>query len=410
MIKRRKTCRLCEGTNLALALQLTPTPPANAFVPAERKNELQPVFPLDVFLCQSCGHAQLLDVVDPEILFRDYVYVSGTSPVFVEHFRLYAEAVLQRLNPSERGLVVELGSNDGTLLKFFQQKGFQALGIDPAKEIARRATVGGVETLPDFFTADLAKKIRDEKGPALVMAANNVFAHIDDLSDVTRGIKTLLAPGGLFVFEVSYLADVIQNTLFDTIYHEHLCYHGVKPLVSFFARHGLQLFDVERVSPHGGSLRGYVQQAGGPRPLSPRVKNLVESEDRMGLSTLDTFKTFSENIQGLKTRLGALLTALKHEGHHVAGFGAPAKATTLLYHFDLGRALDFIMDDSPLKQHLFSPGHHLPVLPSTALYERKPSHVVVLAWNFADSIIKKHQAFRDQGGRFIVPLPQLEVR
>lgn len=408
---RRQSCRLCGGTDLTLVLALEPTPPANAFMPAEGLGEAQAVFPLDAFFCENCAHVQLLDVVDPEVLFGNYVYVSGTSPIFVQHFGTYAEAVLAIAKPAPGALVVDVGSNDGTLLRFFQQAGQRVLGIDPARDIAARATAGGIPTEVGFFDRDTALDIRGRMGPAAIVTANNVFAHIDDLAGVAEGIRSLLAPDGLFVFEVSYLRDVFEKTLFDTIYHEHLAYHAVKPLVPFFAAHGLELIEAVRVSSHGGSLRGIVQLKGGPRPVGASVAEAITAEEKLGLDRAETFKAFGRRIGELRDQLGGLLRGLKAEGKAIAGYGAPAKATTLMYHFGLGRDLvDFIIDDSPLKQNLYSPGLHVPVLPASALVERKPDYLLVLAWNFADAIIGKNAAYAQAGGKFIVPLPDIKIR
>lgn len=406
---RRDTCRLCAAPKPELVMRLAPTPPANAFVPRERINEAQEQSPLDVYFCSACGHVQLLDVVDPEILFRDYVYVSSTSPVFVDHFRKYAEEVLKLVTLPQGALVVEIGSNDGTLLRFFRERGMRVLGIDPAREIARQATSSGIETRPMFFTADLAQRIRQEYGCAAIIAANNVFAHADDLADIMEGIRALLAPNGVYVFEVSYLVDVIEKTLFDTIYHEHVSYHSVKPLDAFFRRHGMELIDTQRVATHGGSLRGIVQLRGGARPVSPAVAELMALEAALGLDRAATFKEFADRIDRLRVRLGRVLSDFKAQGKTIAGYGAPAKATTLLFHFNLGNVLDFIVDDSPLKQGLFSPGYHIPVLPPQAIYDRRPDYLLILAWNFAEPIMKNHKKFLDQGGHFIIPLPQIQV-
>lgn len=407
---RRSKCRLCGGTRLTGVFSLTPTPPANAFVPAALLAEAQETFPLDVFFCEDCAHVQLLDVVDPALLFEDYVYVSGTSPVFVKHFEDYARDVEDRFRPASGSLVVDIGSNDGTLLRFFKEAGMTVLGIDPAREIARRASESGIETRADFFTPEAARDIRDEKGPAAVVTANNVFAHIDDLKGVTEGVRTLLAPDGVFVFEVSYLADVYEKTLFDTIYHEHLDYHSVKPLVAFFAANGMELIEAVRVDSHGGSLRGMAQPAGGGRPVGASVAELVELEETIGLDRAETWVAYAGRIEVLKAEMLSLLGRLKAEGKTIAGFGAPAKATTLMYHFGIGpEFIDFIVDDSPLKQGLFTPGMHIPVVPSESIYEKRPDCLIVLAWNFAQPIMGRHAAYRDGGGHFIVPLPTLEV-
>jgi len=407
---RRKTCRLCGGRRLTLVLGLAPTPPANAFVSRDELDKPQPRFPLDVFFCEDCHHVQLLDVVSPSVLFENYVYVSGTSPSFVAHFESYARGILDQFKPPPGSLVVDIGSNDGTLLRFFQQAGMRVLGVDPARNIAEEATRKGIKTLPAFFSPKLAADIRAEHGAATVITANNVFAHIDDLEGIVEGIRTLLAPDGVFVFEVSYLVDVFEKTLFDTIYHEHLDYHSVKPLIPFFKRLGMELIEAVRVGSHGGSLRGIAQLKGGPRPVGKTVAAAIACEEKLGLDRAETFRRFGQNIAALKAALGKLLRELKAGGKKIAGFGAPAKATTLMYHFETGPELiDFIVDDSPLKQNLFTPGYHVPVLPASAIYERRPDYLLILAWNFAKPLMQAHRAYRDAGGHFIVPIPQLEV-
>ena len=393
-----------------LVLRLTPTPPANAFVPAEKLSERQPVFPLDLHLCADCKHAQLLDVVDPEVLFRDYVYVSGTSPVFVEHFRRYAEAIIQRYLPYDRqAFVVDIGSNDGTLLQNFLPRGDRVLGIDPAEKIAKRATESGVPTIARFFDPALAKDLRQAHGAADLIAANNVFAHADDLAGIADGVRHLLGPSGVFAFEVSYLGDVVQKSLFDTIYHEHLAYHAVAPLSRFLGAHGMQLIDVERIDTHGGSIRGIAAHKGSPHAVQPSVGAIEKWEKANRLDRPETFKKFAAGIAARRDAFRALVGKLKGEGRRIAGYGAPAKATTLMYHFGIGReVVEFVVDDSPWKQGLFTPGLHVPVLAAEALYDKRPDEAVILAWNFAPSIIAKHAAFRQGGGHFITPLPELE--
>lgn len=407
---RRTTCRLCGGRHLTEVVRLAPTPPANAFVPASDLNTPQERFPLDVFFCEDCAHVQLLDVVDPRVLFEHYVYVSGTSPVFVKHFEDYAAFVLERFKPVAGGLVLDIGSNDGTLLSFFQKAGMRVLGIDPAQEISAEATARGIPTICGFFGADKGAEINASHGKAEVITANNVFAHIDDLSGVVDGVRGLLSPSGVFVFEVSYLVDVFENTLFDTIYHEHLDYHSVKPLVRFFAAKGMELVEAIRVGSHGGSLRGIAQLKGGPHPVGVSVAEAVALEEKLGLDKASTLAKFAADIEALGTELNTLLKTLKAEGKRIGGFGAPAKATTLMYHFGIGPELiDFIIDDSPLKQGLYSPGMHIPVVSSADGFARKPDYLVILAWNFAKAIIDKNAAFRQAGGKFIIPIPKVEV-
>lgn len=407
--RRRADCRLCGSQRLTLVLQLEPTPPANAFLAAQNPTE-QERFPLDLFLCEDCGHAQLLDVVDPRLLFEHYVYVSGTSPVFRAHLKAYAEEVVAQFRPPAGTLVVEIGSNDGTLLGFFKKLGYSVLGVDPARNIAQQANEAGIETLPDFFSPLIAARIRGERGPASVIAANNVLAHIDDLHGVLEGIRILLAPDGILVFEVAYLVDMITKTLFDTIYHEHLSYHSNKPLKRFLEAHGMEMIHVARVDSQGGSLRAVAKLANGRQPTHPSVAELLALEARLEADRPETFHSLARRIEARRAELASLLQQIRAEGKRVAAYGAPAKATTLLYHFALGSdTIEFIVDDNPLKQGLVTPGLHIPVLSPEAMYERRPDYVVILAWNFAASLMERHAAFREAGGRFIVPLPELSV-
>lgn len=407
---RRSSCRLCGSEKLSLVLNLEPTPPANAFVLKEELNQSQERYPLDVFFCEDCAHVQLLDVVDPKILFENYVYVSGTSPVFIAHFESYATEIINRFCLQKSDLVVDIGSNDGTLLRFFKEARMQVLGVDPAKEIARRATESGIETIPVFFTPEIAAIVRKRMGSSKVVIANNVFAHVDDMQAFVRGVKKLLSEDGVFVFEVSYLVDIYTKTLFDSIYHEHLAYHTVKPLVRLFEENDMILIEALRVDTHGGSLRGIAQLSWGWRSVGESVAEALSLEKKLGLDQKDTFRTFAAKIDDLKRKLGALLNNFKAQGKRIAGFGAPAKATTLMYHFGIGpEIIDFIVDDSPLKQGLYSPGHHIQVLPASAIYERNPDCLLVLAWNFAESIMRKHNHYKEAGGKFIVPLPELRV-
>jgi SAM-dependent methyltransferase len=409
-VRRRSSCRLCGSAKLASAFSLTPTPPANAFVGADRLADAQAVYPLDLDFCEGCTHLQLRHVVDPRILFEEYVYVSGTSPVFVRHFAEYADWLWRYASLAAGALVVDIGSNDGTLLKAFGGRGARILGVDPARSIAAEATRQGVETLAEFFTPALARRIAAERGRARLITANNVFAHIDDLGGTLDAVGELLGPDGLLSFEVSYLLDVIEKTLFDTIYHEHLDYHAVRPLIRFLREKGFEAIEAIRVEPHGGSIRVLAQRAGGAHPIGETVAARLAEEEAAGLHRLETYREFARQIAGVGAQLSRLLEKLVGEGRRIAGYGAPAKATTLMHHFRIGpNEIEFIVDDSPLKQGLYSPGLHVPVLPAVAVAERKPDYLLLLAWNFARPIIEKNRAFRERGGKFIVPLPRLEV-
>lgn len=406
---RRNTCRLCNGSDLELVLGLKPTPLADSYVPVNALADVQQTFPLDLFLCRGCGFSQLLNIVHPENIYLEYIYETTSSLGLADHFRKYAADVLQQTGCAAGSMVVDIGSNDGTLLRAFQQCGMRVLGVDPAHDIARKATESGIETLPAFFNAETARKIKREYGPAKIVTANNLFANIDDLIDMTEGIGQLLAPDGVFIFESFYLVDSIRNMVFDFIYHEHLSYFSVKPLETFFRRMGMELINVERVPTKGGSLRYTAQLAGGPRDTSPSVAQLMAFETDFGIDRPETFKAFADRIDSAKNKLLHLLRDLKSQGKTIAGYGASATTTTLIYHFELGDLLEYLLDDNPSKQNLFSPGHHIPVLPSEALYQRKPDYVVMLAWRYAEPIMKKHQAYQDGGGHYIIPLPELQV-
>lgn len=407
--RHRDSCRLCNSKNLTLVFKLTPTPPANAFIKKEILSNEQKVFPLDVYFCENCFHIQLLDIVDPSELFENYVYVSGTSQVFVNHFERYSKFIMDNYLDAN-SFVVDIGSNDGTLLRFFKEKGHRVLGVDPAKEIAQNSTRRGIETLPLFFHRSVAEKIHNEYDKANVITANNVFAHIDDLTGFIRNVRYLLKTDGVFSFEVSYLVDVIQKTLFDMTYHEHLSYHTVLSLIPFFESNDMELIEVIRVDTHGGSLRGIVQMKNGPYSVGESVKNAIRIEKELRLDKAETYQKFAKNINEIRDKFQTLIHQLKLENKTIAGYGAPAKATTLIYHFGLDQSsIDFIVDDNTLKQGLFSPGKHIPVLPPQAIYEKKPDYLIILAWNFADSIMEKHKAYRINGGHFIVPLPTLVV-
>jgi SAM-dependent methyltransferase len=407
---RRTDCRLCNGDNLVSVLKLESTPPANAFVTEEQKNKKQICFPLELFFCRNCYHVQLLDVISPKLLFENYIYVSGTSKVFVKHFEEYAKEILKKYPLSKNSRVLDIGSNDGTLLQFFKDQNYSVLGVDPAKKISETSSKNGIETLTDFFNFELSMKIRQKYGSISLITANNVFAHIDDLNEFVKGIHHLLSKDGIFVFEVSYLADVIKNTLFDMTYHEHLSYHSIIPLISFFQKNNLELIDVIKTDVHGGSIRCIVQLQGGVHIKKDSVNKIIGEELKMKINYEKTYKEFGDKINKQKIELANLLKKIKNENKTIMGFGAPAKSTTLLYHFNINsNTVECIVDDNKLKQNLFSPGKHIPIVTSETIYDKKPDYLLILAWNFAESIMKNHQKFKKQGGKFIIPLPRLIV-
>jgi len=406
----RDTCRLCGGTSLDNVVPLRSIPiatPNTGEVASALKHSR---VPLDLYLCHDCGHFQLLDVIDPEVQYLNFRYRTTISLGLDEYFRSFAGQVVEGLGLAAGDLVVEIGSNDGTLLRAFQPFGLRVLGVDPAQEIAAQATAAGTPTLARFFNAALAGEILETHGRARLVVANNTFANLDDLSDVMAGIRTLLTTDGTFVFDTSYGAAVVRETLIDTVYHEHLSYFMARPLVGFFARHGMELIDVLPVPNKGGSIRGIVQLKGGPRPVSPRVAETVAAELAAGFDRPEPYRAFSRRLTEVTDRLGELVAAENAAGGRVAGYGASVGSVTLVHQFRLGDALDFIADDKPLADSLPAEGRDIPVTSSDALYDREPSAVVILAWRYAAPIIARHERYRAAGGRFIVPLPFPSIR
>ncbi len=403
---RREDCRLCQSKNLKLVLKLEPTPLADSYIPEATK---QSIYPLDLYLCEDCGFTQLLDVVQPQVIYFDYLFETKTSLGLVEHFGRYADEVLQKIKPAQDSLVVDIGSNDGSLLQFFKKQDMKVLGVDPAREIARKATEEGVETLAELFSEELGRSLREERGAASIITVNNLFANVDNLIDMTAGIRGWLAEDGVFVFESFYLVDQIENMVFDFSYHEHISYFSVKPLAAFFKSQGMELFDVKRVPTKGGSLRYFIQIAGGPRKVTSEVQDLIDLETSLNIHQPEAFKKFEEKINQAKENLLSLLDDIHAKGQTVAAYGASATSTTMIYHFDLTKRLSFIIDDNPQRQGLFSPGCHIPVKSPEDIYKEKPDYILVLAWRYYKAIMTNHKNYTDEGGRFIIPLPELEI-
>ena len=402
---------MCDGAMLEKVMALTPTPPGNRVLSAEELSQPQPSYPLDLYLCRGCGHVQLGHVVDPRILYQKaYSYVSGTSPKFVDHLQQYASHVIRKFSLAPGSLVVDIGSNDGTCLRFFKEAGMRVLGIDPATDIAARASQAGIPTICDFFSRGLAARLRAEHGPAAFVTSHNACAHIDHLDDVFQGVAHWLDDAGVFGCEVGYLLDVYENTWFDTIYHEHLDYHTVGPFRAMLRRVGMEGIAVERVSPQGGSIRLFAQKASGPHAADGSIEALCALERQRGLDRPATFQEFARRIDAVGQRLRALLGGLRSNGASIAGYGAPTKATTLMGHFGIGRdQVDFIVDDNPLKQGFYTPAAHIPVFAPERLYASRPDYLLILAWNFAAPIMTAHKRFADQGGRFIIPMPEARI-
>jgi C-methyltransferase-like protein/methyltransferase family protein len=412
LYETRAQCVLCASTDLYEAVPLQPMPIAtpNFTVAADRSDAaFREGVPLGIHQCRACGHLQVTSYGNPELQYRDYIYTTSISLGLAEHFRAYAAEIITTLGLPAGGLVVEMGSNDGTLLRAFGEAGLRMLGVDPARRIAEEATAAGVPTLPEFFTAALARRIVAEHGRAAMIVANNVVANIEPMGDVADGIAALLADDGVFVFETQYGADVIEHNLLDTVYHEHISYFLLAPLVPFFAAHGLELFDVVRVPTKGGSFRAFVQRAGGARAVTPRLRELLDREHREGMFAPPYYQRLSRELETIRTELRALVEQTRSVGRGVAGYGVSVGTTTLLPQFGLTRDIDFLVDDSPKAPFLIGPDYEIPVVGRDELPHRNPGIVIVFAWRYADPIIAKNAAYLDAGGAFIIPLPAVRV-
>ena len=398
---------MCNSDKLKKVVSLSPTPPGNDFLTIEELGREEKVYPLDLYYCEACNHVQLGHVVDPKILYqKNYTYVSATSGQFVNHLKEYAESMVKRFNLKSNSLIVDIGSNDGTCLSFFKALGMEVIGVDPATDIAKKATEDGIETIADFFSYELAIELNKKYGPAKYITSHNACAHIDDLLDVVKGVEVWLGDDGIFVLEVGYLVDVYTNTWFDTIYHEHLDFHTVAPFEKLFARVDMEVIGVERIKPQGGSIRVMAQKKKGKLIRQSSVDELIAIENKLGFNNVETFYEFENKINLVKAQLKQLVFELKAKGKTIAGFGAPTKATTLMGHFGLDeKILDFIVDDNPLKQGLYTPITHIPVLSADALYEKKPDYVLILAWNFSEPIMDMHKRYGSEIGHFILPMP-----
>ena len=399
-------CRACGFAALDPVLDLGSQPLANALLDPESSLASEPRFPLSVVFCPACSLVQLVASVAPERLFADYPYFSSGSTTMVAHARQLVERLIEQQSLDRGSRVVEIASNDGYLLQWYQQRQIPVLGIEPAANVAEVARARGVPTLGEFFGTDVARRLVARSGCVDVVHGNNVLAHVPDLRGFLDGLRLLIGETGLAVLEVPYLRPLIERAEFDTIYHEHLSYFSVTALDRLFTARDLDIVDVERLPIHGGSLRLFAR-ASGAAPARPTVAALLAEERELGMTEHRYYRAFGARVDSIGRRLKTLLRELRTGGHRIAAYGAAAKGATLLNHFQIGReTLDFVVDRSPHKQGRLMPGVGLPIAAPGRLLQDMPRYALLLAWNFADEILEQQSEYRRRGGRFIVPLPE----
>jgi len=399
-------CHMCRARALQLVLDLGLHPPSDAFVPKEEIHFKEHKYPLRLMSCKECGLLQIDYRVDPRILYqKNYLYESSTTKTGREHFTEMARKICERFKIQKGSLAVDIGSNVGVLLNGFKEVGLNVLGIDPASKIARKAIKNGIPTIVDFFGSELVERIVKDHGKAMVITATNVFAHLHDLDDAVEGMGELLDDDGVIVIEAPYAIDLIKNLEYDTVYLEHIGYLSVKPMELYFKQFDLELFDVEKVSIHGGSLRYFVGHKG-KHPVIKNVGDYIREEEEIGLYNKKTLDHFARSVEKQKEDLLLLLTKLRKEGKKVVGLSAPAKGTTLLNYCNIDTSiLDFITEKNPAKVGCYSPGMKIPIVDDGALVRLHVDYAFILAWNFADEIMRNQQEFVKRGGKFIIPIP-----
>lgn len=404
------SCRSCGFEDLRLILSLGRMPLANALLSADQLAQAEPAYPLDLAFCPQCSLVQITETVPPEQLFRDYLYFSSFSDTLLRHAADLSEKIIDSRGLDDRSLVVEVASNDGYLLQYYHQRGIPVLGIEPARNVARVAQEErGIHTLCEFFGAPLAQHLRAQGVRADVIHAHNVLAHVADLNGFVQGLGIILDDHGLVIIEAPYLKDLIDHCEFDTIYHEHLCYFSLTALDRLFRRHGLIIYDVERVPIHGGSLRLWAGQASTVQP-GERVYAMLAEEADWGVDREEFYQEFARGVEHLKFSLNHLLQNLKEDGRRLAAYGAAAKGSTLLNYCGIGQeTLDFVVDRSTHKQGRHMPGVRLPIYPPQMLQDSRPDYVLLLTWNFAEEILSQQAAYRQAGGQFIIPIPELKI-
>jgi SAM-dependent methyltransferase len=407
---KRSDCRLCGSKNIDMVLHMSPTPLGDHYISLDELSMIEKTHPVDLYLCGDCGLAQLLEVLDATEVYGRYIYKTSDSLGLVEHFDKSVSIILEKFKPEKRSLIVDIGSNDGACLKRYRSKGMKVLGVEPASSIAKDASLANVPTINEFFSKKVAENIVKDHGKAAIVTANNTFANIDNLYDFVDNVKSIMTKDGVFIFETGYILDLLSKTIFDNIYHEHLSYFSIEPLERFFDGMDMELFDVDRITPKGGSIRCYVQRRGGIRHRSDSVDRLSIVEKSFGIHEKKIFDAFSKRLHGIKDQIHKTIRDIHTRGEKVAAYGASVGVTTALYNFDLDqKQLLFLADDNARRQGLYSPGKHIPVLSPLELVNQHIDYTCILAWMYNDSIIKRNKEYISAGGKFITILPEFRI-
>lgn len=404
-------CRSCGARLRRQVLDLGAQPVSNALVSPADVHKGERYYPLKAMVCDTCHLAQLVDCPPSDVHFHDsYVYFSSYSQTWLQHCERYAADTIARFGLSPNDLILEIASNDGYLLKYFRQRGFDVLGIEPSRSVAEKAIEAGIPTEIRFFNRDCGEQIAARGRKPKLVAANNVLAHVPDLNDFVAGFPPILGPDSVLTCEVHYFRDLIEKTQFDSLYLEHYSYFTIAAVETLFARHGLRLFDVQRLPTHGGSLRVYACQKNSPRPAAPSLAAALTEEKAFLADLPRAIEAFQDRVFGLCGALREFLLQARREKRLVVGFGAPAKACTLLNAAGIQPGLlPYTVDNNPKKQGQLLPGVHIPIRPASALEQDKPRHVLILAWNLRDEIVERYAAVRSWGGNFVCPIPRLEI-
>ena len=404
-------CRFCATPLRQSLVDLGMSPLCESYVSASQLNQMEPFYPLHVYVCDKCLLAQLEEYVSPEAIFTEYAYFSSYADSWLRHSKAYTDLMVDRFGLDAHSLVIELASNDGYLLQYFAEKGIPVLGIEPARNVAKVAIEKGIPTLVEFFGEKLAQDLAAQGKTGDLILGNNVLAQVPGLNDFVKGMKVLLKPRGLITMEFPHLVRLMDENQFDTIYHEHFSYFSFLAVERIFAAQGLTIFDVDELPTHGGSLRIYARHAeDATKPVSPRANDLRDREVAAGLRQMSTYAAFSEKVKETKRKLLECLIRIKRDGGRICGYGAPGKGNTLLNYCGVRTDfLDFTVDRNPYKQGKFTPGTHIPILAPDRIQETRPDFVFILPWNFKDEIMEQMSFIRDWGGRFIVPIPEVKI-